>query len=206
MSAEEVAQAGASAVSPDSDNEDVPGYKPPADKSIDDIINADQEDDSLNRSKASLGLESGAIVVFPDDPRQVIVQKLALVSEGQPDREIDLTQDLEEIKKKTFVLKEGVKFRIRIEFVVQREIVTGLKYVQRTTRKSVPVDKMVHMVGSYAPKAEAHQYLTPFEDAPSGMLGRGTYRVTSCFTDDYKNEHLKWEWSLEVKKDWEDGK
>ena len=91
----------------------------------------------------------------------------------------------------TFVLKEGVKFRIRIEFVVQREIVTGLKYVQRTTRKSVPVDKMVHMVGSYAPKAEAHQYLTPFEDAPSGMLGRGTYRVTSCFTDDYKNEHLK---------------
>ena len=47
------------------------------------------------------------------------------------------------------------------------------------------------MVGSYAPKAEAHQYLTPFEDAPSGMLGRGTYRVTSCFTDDYKNEHLK---------------
>ena len=93
MSAEEVAQAGASAVSPDSDNEDVPGYKPPADKSIDDIINADQEDDSLNRYKASLGLESGAIVVFPDDPRQVIVQKLALVSEGQPDREIDLTQD-----------------------------------------------------------------------------------------------------------------
>ena len=91
----------------------------------------------------------------------------------------------------TFVLKEGVKFRIRIEFVVQREIVTGLKYVQRTTRKSVPVDKMVHMVGSYAPKAEPHQYLTPFEDAPSGMLGRGTYRVTSCFTDDYKNEHLK---------------
>ena len=89
------------------------------------------------------------------------------------------------------MLKEGVKFRIRIEFVVQREIVTGLKYVQRTTRKSVPVDKMVHMVGSYAPKAEPHQYLTPFEDAPSGMLGRGTYRVTSCFTDDYKNEHLK---------------
>ena len=101
----------------------------------------------------------------------------------------------------TFVLKEGVKFRIRIEFVVQREIVTGLKYVQRTTRKSVPVDKMVHMVGSYAPKAEAHQYLTPFEDAPSGMLGRGTYRVTSCFTDDYKNEHLKVKLTLQNSKE-----
>ena len=99
------------------------------------------------------------------------------------------------------MLKEGVKFRIRIEFVVQREIVTGLKYVQRTTRKSVPVDKMVHMVGSYAPKAEAHQYLTPFEDAPSGMLGRGTYRVTSCFTDDYKNEHLKVKLTLQNSKE-----
>ena len=106
----------------------------------------------------------------------------------------------------TFVLKEGVKFRIRIEFVVQREIVTGLKYVQRTTRKSVPVDKMVHMVGSYAPKAEAHQYLTPFEDAPSGMLGRGTYRVTSCFTDDYKNEHLKVKLTLQNSKGKNGGK
>ena len=55
----------------------------------------------------------------------------------------------------------------------------------------VQVDKMVHMVGSYAPKAEPHSYLTPFEDAPSGKLGRGTYKVGSCFTDDYKNEHLK---------------
>ena len=104
------------------------------------------------------------------------------------------------------MLKEGVKFRIRIEFVVQREIVTGLKYVQRTTRKSVPVDKMVHMVGSYAPKAEAHQYLTPFEDAPSGMLGRGTYRVTSCFTDDYKNEHLKVKLTLQNSKGKNGGK
>ena len=104
------------------------------------------------------------------------------------------------------MLKEGVKFRIRIEFVVQREIVTGLKYVQRTTRKSVPVDKMVHMVGSYAPKAEAHQYLTPFEDAPSGMLGRGTYRVTSCFTDDYKNEHLKVKLTLQNSKEKKNGK
>ena len=75
--------------------------------------------------------------------------------------------------------------------MVQREIVTGLKYVQKTKKMGVQVDKMVHMVGSYAPKAEPHSYLTPFEDAPSGKLGRGTYKVSSCFTDDYKNEHLK---------------
>lgn len=80
------------------------------------------------------------------------------------------------------------------------------------------------MVGSYAPKATAHSYITPLDEAPSGLMGRGTYSVSSLFTDDDKKEHLKvkrqpdadwdlnsithllfffqWEWTLEVKKDW----
>ena len=39
------------------------------------------------------------LVVLPDDPRRVIVQKLALVVEGRPDEELDLTIGLDEIKK-----------------------------------------------------------------------------------------------------------
>ena len=50
---------------------------------------------------------------------------------------------------------------------------------------------MTHMVGSYAPKPFAQSYLTPAEDAPSGFTGRGTYHVSSLFTDDDKHEHLK---------------
>ena len=65
------------------------------------------------------------------------------------------------------------------------------------------VDKMVQMVGSYPPKKEIQSYTTPFEEAPSGMMARGTYSVTSLFTDDDKNEHLKWDWSFEIKKDWQ---
>ena len=84
-----------------------------------------------------------------------------------------------------------MKFRIRIEFFVQREIVTGLKYVQKTTKMGMTVDKMTHMVGSYAPKATHHCFTTPPEDAPSGMVGRGSYHVASLFTDDDKHEHLK---------------
>ncbi len=64
------------------------------------------------------------------------------------------------------------------------------------------VDKMSHMVGSYAPKEGVQSYLTPPEDAPSGMTGRGSYHVHSLFCDDDKREHLKWEWTLEIKKDW----
>lgn len=36
----------------------------------------------------------------------------------------------------------------------------------------------------------------------AGMMARGSYSVTSLFTDDDKNEHLKWDWSFEIKKDW----
>lgn len=39
---------------------------------------------------------------------------------------------------KVFVIKEGVQYKIRIDFVVQREIVHGLKYVQKTYRMGVP--------------------------------------------------------------------
>lgn len=63
---------------------------------------------------------------------------------------------------------------------------------------------MTHMVGSYAPKNELQSYKTPPEDAPSGMVTRGKYSVHSLFTDDDNHEHLKWEWTFEIKKNWDE--
>jgi len=204
MSDNENKPEGAAPLDPD-DLEADGGYKAPEKKTMDEIRNLDKDDEALERYKATLlGDQGSGVVVFPDDDRQVIVQKLALVVDGRPDTEIDLTQDLKVIAKKKFVIKEGIKFRIRIDFVVQREIVTGLKYIQKTSRMGVTVDKMKHMVGSYAPKVEPHSYTTPYEDAPAGMAGRGSYHVNSFFTDDDQNNHLKWEWTIEVKKDWAD--
>ena len=125
----------------DVDHEDDPNYQPPPEKSIDDMLQADKDDESLQKYKAALlggaVAGSGAIVVEPDDPRKVIVKKLSLIVEGREDSTIDLTQDLKTIKSKSFTLKEGVKFRIKIDFIVQREIVHGLKYVQKTYRYKV---------------------------------------------------------------------
>jgi hypothetical protein len=118
------------------------------------------------------------------------------------DLELDLTGDLSKLKATPFVLKEGCTYRVKIYFYVQREIVTGLKYVQRSMRKGIQVDKETNMVGSYGPKMELQSYTTAPEVAPSGMLARGTYIMKSIFTDDDKNEHLKWEWQLDLKKDW----
>ena len=118
------------------EHEEETNYQPPPEKSIDDMLQHDKDDEALQKYKAALLGDSvagsGAVVVDPDDPRKVILKKLALVIEGRDDETIDLTDDLANIKKKTFVLKEGVKFRIKIDFIVQREIVHGLKYVQKT--------------------------------------------------------------------------
>ncbi|XP_035894096.1 rho GDP-dissociation inhibitor 1 isoform X2 [Anopheles stephensi] len=180
-------------------------YQPPPQKTIEEIMAADAEDESLRKYKeALLGEAQAEKIVFDDsDPRKVIVKKLALLVADRDPMELDLTGDLTKLKKNVFVIKEGIQYKIRIDFVVQREIVHGLKYVQKTYRMGVPVDKMVQMVGSYPPKKEIQSYTTPFEEAPSGMMARGTYSVTSLFTDDDKNEHLKWDWSFEIKKDWQ---
>ena len=59
------------------------------------------------------------------------------------------------------------------------------------------------MVGSYGPKPESFVYLTPFEEAPKGMIARGTYTAKSKFIDDDKNVYLEWEWKFDIKKDWD---
>lgn len=69
---------------------------------------------------------------------------------------------------------------------------------------SCPVDRDVFMVGSYAPRAEEYEVVTPAEEVPRGWLARGSYHVRSLVTDDDKTEHLSWEWGLCIKKAWED--
>ncbi|KAH0815365.1 hypothetical protein MTP99_017544 [Tenebrio molitor] len=190
----------------DFENENESSYKPPPEKTIEEILQADQDDESLRKYKETLlgQAQTGPIIVEHDNPKKVIVKKLVLVVPDRPEISLDLSGDLSQLKKETFVIKEGVSYRIRIEFIVQREIVHGLKYVQKTNKMGIPVDKMTHMVGSYAPKQEIQSYTTPPEDAPTGLLARGSYTVHSLFTDDDKNEHLKWEWTFEIKKDWKD--
>lgn len=65
------------------------------------------------------------------------------------------------------------------------------------------VDKAVYMVGSYGPRAEEHEFMTPVEEAPKGMIVRGSYHIKSYFTDDDKTDHLSWEWNMHIKKDWD---
>uniref|UniRef100_A0A8B9VNW5 Rho GDP dissociation inhibitor beta n=1 Tax=Anas zonorhyncha TaxID=75864 RepID=A0A8B9VNW5_9AVES len=176
-------------------------YKPPPQKTLQELQELDKDDESLAKYKKSL-LGDGPVVADPTAPN-VVVTRLTLVCDSAPGPiTMDLTGDLEALKKETFVLKEGVEYRVKIHFKVNRDIVSGLKYVQHTYRTGVKVDKATFMVGSYGPRPEEYEFLTPIEEAPKGMLARGTYHNKSFFTDDDKHDHLTWEWNLSIKKEW----
>lgn len=198
LTPEQIAAIAAENEEPDSVN-----YKAPAQKSLAEIHDMDKDDESLRKYKEAL-LGSSAPESDPSAPN-VQVTQMCLVCEGAPNPLVlDLRADLDGIKNQTFVLKEGVEYKIKISFKVNREIVSGLKYVQNTFRKGVRIDKSDYMVGSYGPRPAEYDFLTSTEEAPKGVLARGNYNIKSKFTDDDKHDHLSWEWNLHIKKDWKD--
>ncbi|XP_029914739.1 rho GDP-dissociation inhibitor 1-like [Myripristis murdjan] len=203
MAEDDVTAEQLAAIAAENEESETVNYKPPAQKTLQEIHDLDKDDESLRKYKKAL-LGSGTCEVDPNMPN-VQVTRLTLVCESAPDPlTLDLQGDLEAYKKQSFVLKEGVEYKIKISFKVNREIVSGLKYVQQTFRKGVRIDKSDYMVGSYGPREAEYDFLTSLEEAPKGMLARGTYNIKSKFTDDDKHDHLSWEWNLNIKKDWKD--
>ncbi|NXR35033.1 GDIR1 inhibitor, partial [Zosterops hypoxanthus] len=177
-------------------------YKTPEKKSLQEIQELDPGDESLRKYKQAL---LGAIPAALDaSVPNVQVTKLTLMCEQAPGPiTMDLTGDLEELRGRAFVLKEGVDYRVKVSFKVRR-VCGVLCPTMGSPPQGVLVDRDVFMVGSYAPRAEEYEVVTPAEEAPRGWLARGSYRVRSLVTDDDKTEHLSWEWGLCIKKAWED--
>ena len=111
----------------------------------------DQNDESLNRWKASLGLTGpNALAIDPNDKRRCVITSLALEVPGRKDFVIDLTAPdaLDTLKSKPFTIKEGAKFRMKANFRVQHEVLSGLKYLQVVKRKGIRVSKDQEMLVS----------------------------------------------------------
>lgn len=77
-----------------------------------------------------------------------------------------------------------------------------MKYIQVAKRAGVKVDKLEQMVGSYGPSPQPMTKRFPPEEAPSGMLARGTYNCRSRVTDDDNSVHADFEWKFSIAKDW----
>uniref|UniRef100_UPI00398E6210 rho GDP-dissociation inhibitor 2-like n=1 Tax=Pristiophorus japonicus TaxID=55135 RepID=UPI00398E6210 len=186
------------------EEEKVLNYKAPAQKSLAEIVQLDQDDESLAKYKKTLLGEGLPLVADPNVPNVSVTRMTLVCAEAPEPINIDLTGDLKALKNSKIVLKEGVSYKVKIHFKVNKEIVSGLKYVAITYRKGIRVEKSVFMVGSYGPRAEEYEFVSTSEDAPKGLTARGTYIVKSMFTDDDKFDHLTWEWILSLKKEWKE--
>ncbi|WVQ68329.1 uncharacterized protein L199_006536 [Kwoniella botswanensis] len=153
------------------------GYKVGQSKTVAELAALDQEDESLQRWKASLGLAASA---GAGGNKKVVLKTLFLMT-----------------------IKEGVEYSVGITFTVENEIVSGLRFLQVVKRSGVKVDKTEAMLGSYGPQPAPYTKVFASEESPSGMLARsGTYFVRSRVTDDDNNIWLDFEWSFKLAKEW----
>jgi len=166
-----------------------------------------ETDPSMKKYYESLLGNINEVYSPKDDPRVVVITELRIVHEDRPGNDDVYTLDTEEqaaqVKKRPFTLYEGENYRLVVSFRVQHNIVAGLKIENVVTRGGVPVDKDLQMLGSYRPQKEIHQVSFPkndWDEAPSGMLARGSYTGKMSFLDDDKKTHLKFEYTFKIEK------
>ncbi|TID25637.1 E set domain-containing protein [Venturia nashicola] len=182
------------------------GFKVGEKKTLDEYHELDKDDEAMVKWKKSLLTAGGKDLSDPTDPRTCIIQSLALEVEGRPDITITFhsKEDLEALKNKPFVIKEGAQYRMKVTFKVQHGILSGLKYIQVVKRGPLR-QKDQEMIGSYSPNTEKKPFYEKAfqpEEAPSGMLVRGKYNAASSFVDDDNVTHLTFNWTFEIKKEW----
>ena len=193
---------------PEVDGDD---YVAPVAKSIGELLSTDGkdgEDEALQQYKASL-LGAAAIsgaAAASDDPRRVVITELSVLVNGREPLVFDMTDATLLNGGLTVKLQEGCEYKNQLTFRVQNELVSGLKYRNVVSRGPLNVLKVDEMLGSYAPDpAKTNIVIFPrreWENAPAGMMARGTYTCKTEFVDDDKNTHLTFSYKLVIGKDW----
>jgi len=195
----------------DDEPEQTPGYKVSKKVDMDSIMKMDEEDESLRKYKeALLGKAALSGTAAPsDDHRRVVITEMRVICKDRPGGDImyDLhARDAEKtLKDKPFTLREKSEYKIQVCFRVQHEIVAGLKFLNTVYRQGVRVAREEEMLGSFPPQPDPHVVVFPrhgWEEAPSGMLSRGSYKGKHRFVDDDGQCHLEYEYSFAIKKDW----
>ena len=69
-------------------------------------------------------------ILEPENPNKLLLKRLVLVPDDFAEISFDLNGDLKRYKDQVFKLKEGASYKIKLEFYVQRDIISGLKFVQ----------------------------------------------------------------------------
>jgi Rho GDP-dissociation inhibitor len=144
----------------DDENSTIHGYKAPQKMDIGSIVAKDEDDESLTRYKklllgnANNGKQTENKLIDSNDSRVVLPIRITLLFENhKPDVTFELKGSLEQIRdlhsKRTVTIKEGETYRTQLEYYVQRDIVTGLKLVNKVLKaRTITVDKSKYMIGN----------------------------------------------------------
>ncbi len=107
-------------------------------------------------------------------------------------------------------IKEGANYKFELRFKVNHEILSGLKFVNKTVKRSLIGSTDEIVIGSYAPTSEPHVFTFPrygWNECPRGMLYRGKYSCTDSFVCGGSDlipevEHLSYTYPLIIAKNW----
>lgn len=184
--------------------ENTPTYNICANASADvtKLVQTDAEDESLRRYKERL---LGASTLKGDlgnlaDTRRVVLTHFYTVFED--DRPDFVCQPCAEkpAESAAFELKEGSRYRLKILFTVQHEIVSGLRFCLKVKRAMIKRRNEVVM-GSYGPRSEPHVFTYPKDEwleAPKGKLSRGTYKAQLILHDLDGAMHFTFDFSFKI--------
>ena len=173
------------------------------------LMAMDGEDEALARYKASLlGAAATGDLGDTSDSRRVVVTEFRIEFEeaGVADfvAELDTPEKIAALGKVVVPIKQGAKYKLKISFLVNGEIVDSLKF-KNVVKRLLASETEEVMIGSYAPSSTANVFVTPRFDwtvAPAGMIFRGKYAVNSKFIDLHGTVHLMFTWGIKISSGW----
>lgn len=177
-------------------------------KNVSELMAKDAADESLRKYKESLlGAAAHGDLGNTSDPRRLVVEEFRVIfapEEGVDDIVHDLStpEGLSKLAAEGITMKEGSKFKYRMTFRVQHEIIAGIKFVNKV-KGTIGCEKEELMIGSYPPATQPHVFEFPkwdYNEAPKGMMLRGKYRASNYFMDSDKVKHLEYEYQLNIVK------
>lgn len=176
-------------------------------KNVAEILAKDAEDESLRKYKESLlGAAAHGDLGNTSDPRRLVIEEFRICfapEENLPDivHNLSTPEGLAQLQRDGISMKEGSKFKFRISFRVQHEIISGIRFINKVTRLLSETEELV--LGSYPPASVPHVFEFPkwgFNEAPKGMMLRGKYAVSNSFVDSDKVKHLEFGYDLSIVK------
>ncbi|CAN6447185.1 unnamed protein product [Victoria cruziana] len=169
--------------------------------SLKEQIERDKDDDSLMRWKEQLLGSVDLAAVGEHLEPEVNVLSLTILSPDRPDLELPIPF-VPSSKGYAFALKDGSRYRLKFAFLVSRNIVSGLKYINTVWKTGVRVDNTRVMLGTFSPQQEPYTYELEEETTPSGIFARGSYSARTKFVDDDGKVYLDIGYNFEIRKEW----